>query len=100
MLVIGLATLFRIEGYNYKQLLVKVILAALFVNFSLVIAQAVLGIADTLQNQFLPNSTEALNQLGGSLMVGNVTGGWPVYGGANPSAYADMIFSIFQLALA
>lgn len=54
MLIIALATLFRVQNYQYKNLLISLILAALLVNFSLVIAQGVLGIAETVQDQFLP----------------------------------------------
>lgn len=54
LLVIGLGTLFRVSKYQYKNLLLKLILAALLVNFSLVITQSVLAVAETVQNQFLP----------------------------------------------
>lgn len=69
LIFIALATLFRMESYNYKHLLVNVILAALLVNFSLVIGQAILGVADTIQNQFLPNNTIVIERLGQKLMV-------------------------------
>ncbi len=69
LLVIGLATLFQVEKYNYKHLLVKVVIAAIMVNFSLVIGQAVLGIADTVQNQFLPERLNVIRALGFELMV-------------------------------
>ncbi len=54
LLVIGLATIFRVQGYQYKQLLVNLIIAAVLVNFSLVIGQSILGLADTVQTQLLP----------------------------------------------
>ncbi len=69
LIFIALATLFRLESYNYKHLLVNVIIAALLVNFSLVIGQAILGVADTIQNQFLPNNVEVIRVLGQKLMV-------------------------------
>jgi TrbL/VirB6 plasmid conjugal transfer protein len=69
LLVIGMATLFQVEKYNYKHLLVKVIIAAVLVNFSLVIGQAVLGVADTVQNQFLPEQGSVIRALGYELMV-------------------------------
>lgn len=69
LVFIGLATIFRLEGYNYKHLLVSLIISALLVNFSLVIAQAVLGLADTVQNTFLPNSLIVVRNLGHKLMV-------------------------------
>lgn len=69
LLVIGLATLFQVEKYNYKHLLVKVVISAVAVNFSLVIGQSVLGIADTVQNQFLPERLNVVRALGYELMV-------------------------------
>jgi hypothetical protein len=68
LLIIGLSTLFQIER-NYKQLIVKVVIAAILVNFSLVIGQSVLGIAETVQNQFLPDKVSVIRALGTELMV-------------------------------
>jgi len=42
LLFIGVGTLFRIEKYNYKKLLIKLIVVALLTNFSLVFAGIVL----------------------------------------------------------
>lgn len=70
LIVIALATLFRVESYQYRGLLVQLILAALLVNFSLVISQAILGLADTLQAQFLPANVTVIRSLAGDLMVG------------------------------
>ncbi len=79
LIAIGLATLFRVESYKYRHLLVQLILAALLVNFSLVIAQAILGLADTLQSQFLPNNVEVIRSLARDLMVTNIrTAVWDV----------------------
>ncbi len=69
LLVIGLATIFQVEKYSYKHLLVQVIIAAIMVNFSLVIGQSVLGIAETVQNQFLSNRGDVVRALGYELMV-------------------------------
>jgi len=70
IIAIGLGTLFRLDSYEYKHLLVQLIIAALMVNFSLVIAQAILGLADTVQNQFLPNNVEVIRSLAKDLMLG------------------------------
>ena len=51
-MVIALATLFRVDSYKTRPLLVQLILAALMINFSLVIAQAILALADTIQAYF------------------------------------------------
>ena len=72
IIAIALGTLFRVESYKFKDLLVQLMIAALTVNFSLVIAQAVLGVADTLQNQFLPNNQQVIGQLAKDLMPANI----------------------------
>lgn len=69
IIAIGLGTLFRVDAYQYKELLVQLIIAALLINFSLVIGQAVLGLADTVQSQFLPNNVEVIRALARDLMV-------------------------------
>lgn len=68
MVAIGLGTVFRVGGWQAKDLLVKLILGAIFINFSLLIAQSILGIADTIQNQFLPNNTGAIRLLADQLI--------------------------------
>lgn len=69
LIIIAMATLFRVESYQYRNLIVQLILAALLINFSLVIAQAVLALADTVQAQFLPANVTVIRSLAGNLMV-------------------------------
>lgn len=76
IIAIAMGTLFRVESYQYKHLLVQLIIAALLVNFSLVIGQAILGVADTAQNQFLPNNVDVIRSLGKNLMVQNMSQAW------------------------
>jgi hypothetical protein len=71
LIIIAMATLFRIEAYQYKHLIVQLIIAALLINFSLVIAQAILGLADTVQAQFLGNNVTAINSLALNLLKNN-----------------------------
>ncbi len=95
LIAIGLATLFRVESYKFRHLLVQLILAALLVNFSLVIAQAILGLADTIQSQFLPNNVEVIRSLARDLMVTNIrTAVWdlPVGQQSGLSNTATMFF--------
>lgn len=96
LIAIGLGTLFRVESYQYKHLLVDLIIAALLVNFSLVIAQAVLGVADTVQSQFLPNNVEVIRSLARDLMAGwkNLT--WDF---AGTGYFSNTIQPLFALAL-
>lgn len=53
IIVMAFATIFRMETYAMKQTLWKLIVAALLVNFSLVIAGAFIDIAQNLSNLFL-----------------------------------------------
>ena len=52
IIVIAFATIFRIQSYAMKQVLWKLIVAALLVNFSLVIAGAFINIADNVTSSF------------------------------------------------
>lgn len=71
IIAMAMATLFRVEGYQFRHLLVSLVIAALLVNFSLVIAQVILGFADTMQSQFLPNNVDVIRSLARDLMVAN-----------------------------
>ncbi len=57
LIIIGLGTILKIESYNYKKLLVNLIMMALLVNFSLLIGRIIIQIADTAQFTFLPLGT-------------------------------------------
>ncbi|MDP3014878.1 MAG: hypothetical protein Q8N28_00415 [bacterium] len=52
IIVIAFATIFRLESYAMKQVLWKLIVAALLVNFSLVIAGAFINVADNVTASF------------------------------------------------
>jgi len=98
LIIIALATLFRVDSYQYKHLIVQLILAALLVNFSLVIGQAILGLADTVQAQFLPANVTVIRSLSGDLMVGYRSTLKDAKGLFNGS-FADIIQPLFWLAL-
>lgn len=53
IIVMAFATILRWESYGMKQILWKLIVAALLVNFSLVIAGAFLSVADILTNYLM-----------------------------------------------
>jgi hypothetical protein len=53
LLIIAIATILRLESYGAKQLLAKLIIVALLVNFSLVIAFAVVDAANILALTFI-----------------------------------------------
>ncbi|NCP58577.1 hypothetical protein GW831_02255, partial [Candidatus Wolfebacteria bacterium] len=56
IIVIAFATIFRVQSYAMKQTLWKLIVAALLVNFSLVIAGAFINVADIVTNSFQKES--------------------------------------------
>ncbi len=70
LLVVGLRILFQQAGSSTAVSFIRTLLImALLVNFSLVIAQGIIGIADTVQSQFLPANTRVIEALGAKLMV-------------------------------
>src|SRR4030042_5966834 len=56
IIVIAFSTIFRRESYAMKQTLWKLIVAALLVNFSLVIAGAFINVSDIFSDFFLKQS--------------------------------------------
>ena len=71
LLFIGIATILRLESYGYKQLLAKLIIAALLVNFSLFFAQVVIDVSNvaaiSFHNQILDDTGSGAAQFcGGS----------------------------------
>ncbi len=73
LIMVGLGTLFNVGTYDPKKILPKLVISALLINFSLAIAQAILGVADVLQAQFLGSgaaqSTVILQNLAYRLMT-------------------------------
>ena len=70
LIVVGFGTILRLDRYNYKSLLTTIVIMALLVNFSLAIAQGILGVADTMQAQFLPQNSQVINRLSYDLIYG------------------------------
>ncbi|QQS22677.1 hypothetical protein IPM19_03535 [bacterium] len=70
LLWMGLRVLFQVDDSGKTRgFILWLVLMALLVNFSLVIAQGVVGIADTVQAQFLPAESKVIEALGQKLMV-------------------------------
>ncbi len=70
LLVVGLRILFQQSAAGAARgFIMRLIIMALLVNFSLVIGQGIVGIADTVQSQFLPANTKIIEALGSKLMV-------------------------------
>lgn len=58
LLVIALATILRLETYGMKQILWKLVVAALLINFSLVIAGFIIDFSQVLTNFFIENAVK------------------------------------------
>lgn len=70
LLVVGLRILFQQSAAaTARSFIIRLVLMALLVNFSLVIGQGIVGIADTVQSQFLPANSRVIEALGSKLMV-------------------------------
>ncbi|MBI2607441.1 MAG: type IV secretion system protein [Candidatus Doudnabacteria bacterium] len=64
LIVISLATILRVESYNYKKLLGRLILMAILINFSKVIAESLISVADMITSIFVGNNQSFGTQYG------------------------------------
>lgn len=67
IIIIAIATILRIEKYGAQQLLLKLVAAAIIVNFSLTIAGFILNFSNVLTNFFLTNAFPEGAKLGTGL---------------------------------
>ncbi|MBI3589635.1 MAG: hypothetical protein HY093_04470 [Candidatus Liptonbacteria bacterium] len=81
IIVIAIATILRLQSYGIKQILWKLIVAALLVNFSLVFAGAILNFADQLTLYFLNQVNPASQGASGGAFSNFASG---VAGAFNP----------------
>jgi len=65
IIVIAVATILRIQGYQAQRILLKLIAAALLVNFSLVLAGSIIRVADVFSQFFMDKMTS-----GGTFSIG------------------------------
>lgn len=72
LLVIAIATILRIENYGARQLLVRLILVALLINFSLVAAQVVVDASNILGRTFLAKLQPIDVKLAAALQIGKL----------------------------
>ena len=99
LVISALALLFRAKSYNIWQFIPKLVFATLAVNFSLIIAQVILGIADTLQAQFLPANSGVIDSLGRILIVGpNANAFSSLF--QNAGTFSQAVSSIFTVVFA
>lgn len=67
LVIIAFATIFDIQNYNWKGLIAKFLVAALLINFSLVIGQFIINISTTLSNIMLNQFSDITANLAGGL---------------------------------
>jgi hypothetical protein len=96
IVAIGIATVFRISGWAVKDLLVKLIIGALLINFSLTICQAVLGVADTVQAQFLSSNTGAIKAIANPLFTADPFRDAP---GANLGEFSNTVRIVINFCI-
>jgi len=77
LMIIALATIFKVESYGMKTLLPKLIIAALLINFSLVFCGAIIDSAGVLTNFFIKDSKNFFENIADemgltTIMVGTV----------------------------
>ena len=66
LIVMAFGTIFNIQGYNAKTLIARFLIAALLINFSLVIGNVIIGWTQSLSNVFLG----AIGDVGARIVVG------------------------------
>lgn len=69
-LAIGISTILSVETYGVKKMLPKLLLAAVFLNFSLFIAEAVIDVGNVFATQFY-TAINAGKGAGGDVTIGN-----------------------------
>lgn len=73
LLVISIATILRFEQYGAKQLLVRLIIIALLINFSLVIAATVVDISNVFALAFIGEIHPVSDHIAAILMINKLT---------------------------
>ncbi|MDO8495552.1 MAG: hypothetical protein Q7S32_03475 [bacterium] len=72
LVIIAFATIFNNQKYNWKGLIAKFLLAALLINFSLVIGGFIINIASTLNNVMLAQFSDITENLAGGFGLHNL----------------------------
>lgn len=73
LLTIAIATILRLESYGWKQLLVKLIVVALLINFSMVIASVVIDASNLLALQFIKRIYPVSDNIANIMSFGQIT---------------------------
>lgn len=70
LLIISFATILRIESYGVKQILPKLLIAALLINFSLVIAGVIIDFSQVLTKYFVDEMKGSSGSISATMMNG------------------------------
>ncbi|PJE64200.1 MAG: hypothetical protein COU90_03825 [Candidatus Ryanbacteria bacterium CG10_big_fil_rev_8_21_14_0_10_43_42] len=73
LLVIAIATILRVETYGIKQLLPRLVITALLINFSLVISFAVVDASNLLALQFIEPIYPVSNKIADVMNISQIT---------------------------
>ncbi len=73
LIIMAFATIFEVSGYNFKSMIVRFLIAAVMINFSLALSKTFLQFSDILSHVFLNALGDISSQLGQGLRVVNTT---------------------------
>jgi hypothetical protein len=73
LIVMAFGTIFDVQKYNWRNMLVPFLIAALLINFSFVIGTYLISVADGLSSIFLRQIGNASERLMNGLALGNIT---------------------------
>lgn len=84
LLYIAIATILQVSGYGMKDLLVRVIIIALLVNFSLMITRVIIDASNILAMEFYNTLMETKDEKGKTVSLSSA-----IVGGINPQTLFD-----------
>ena len=94
LIVMAYGTIFNIQGYNFKSLIPKFLIAALLINFSLAIGGLIIDATQVLNNTFLTAMGDISGRLGQGLNPANLFPDAATLSSENQaSAIANMVVS-------
>ncbi len=104
LLYISIATILQLDGYNTKKMIIKIVLAALLLNFSLFFTKAIIDLSNLLALQFYSRILDASARASGLTLAesssaadGGLSGGFlnalglkTIWGGGSSSQLSDV----------
>ena len=103
LIVMAYGTIFNIKGYDFRSLIPKFLIAALLINFSLVIGGLIIDAAQILNNTFLNAMGDIAGHLGQGLEpwkllpeAANASDGAEAISSLAFSSFVTLLFAIFM----